>query len=107
YARETAFSLVELLDRLDRLHHLILHRKHLAFETVFADSENALLHFIEKIAHLILLLVSPAHALCGGRDDLPKNVFIANDLEVVLHVRGRWNEREQIRDGCRPAHAFE
>ena len=36
-----------------------------------------------------------------------QNVFVANDLEVVLHVGRRRNEREKARDKCRAADAVE
>ena len=51
-AGDAAFALVELLDRFDRFHYLVFHRQHLPFETVFADGENLLFHFVEKIVAL-------------------------------------------------------
>ena len=64
-------------------------------------------YFVEKIVHLVLFLVSAPNTLCRGSDDFAQNVFVANDVEVVLHVRRRWDEREQARDKCGAAHAFE
>src|SRR5262249_10881193 len=56
---------------------------------------------------LVLLLVRASHTLSGGGNDLTQNVFVANELQVVLHVgRGR-NEGEQIRDERRAADAVE
>ncbi len=53
-AGDSAAALVEFLDRLDRLHHLVFHRQHLTFEAVFAHRENLLLHFVEEIVHFVL-----------------------------------------------------
>ena len=53
---DSAMRLVEFLDRLDRLHHLVLHRQHLSFEAIFADGEDLLLHFVEQIVDFVLLL---------------------------------------------------
>ena len=89
---DAAFALVQLLDRLDRFHHLVFHRKHLPFEAVFADGEDLLFHFVEQIVHLVLLFVSAAHALGGGRNDLAQDVFVANDLEVISR---RWLRSER------------
>ena len=55
----------------------------------------------------VLLFVRAADALGGGGNDLSQNVFVANDLEVVLHVRRGRNEREKARDECRAADAVE
>src|SRR5438093_409996 len=100
---DAAFTLIKLLDRLDRVHHLVFHRKQLAFEAVFAHGENALFYFVEQIVYLVLFLVSTAHALGGGRNDFPQDVLVANDVEVVADVRGGWNEGEQTRDERRAA----
>ena len=86
---------------------MIFHREHLAFEPVFADVENLLFHLVQQTVDLVLLFVSAAHALGRGGNDLAQNVFVANDLQIVLHVgRGR-NEREQIGHQCRAADAVE
>ena len=86
---------------------MIFHREHLAFEPIFADVENLLFHFVQQAVDLVLLFVRAADTLGGGGNDLSQNVFVANDLQIVLHVgRGR-NEREQIRDQRRPADAVE
>src|SRR5439155_5019146 len=100
---DAAFTLVQLLNRLHGVHHLVFHREHLAFEAVFAHGENALFHFVEQIVYLVLFLVSTAHALGGGRNDFPQDVLVANDVEVVADVRGGWNEGEQTRDERRAA----
>src|SRR6266498_3771168 len=102
---DAAFTLVQLLNRLDGVHHLVFHREHLAFEAVFAHGENALFHFVEQIVYLVLFLVSAAHALGGGGNILKKNVFVANDVEVVADVCGGWNEGEKAGDKCRAADA--
>ena len=106
-ASDTAFALVELLDRFDRLHYLVFHREHLTFETVFTHGENALFHFVEQIVHFVLLFVCAPDTLGGSQNDLAQNVFIANDLQVVFNIRGSRDEREQAGDKCRTAHAFE
>ena len=95
---DAAFALVEFFDRLDRFHHLVLHREHLALEPVLADGENSLLHFVEKIADLVLFFVGAPHAFGGGGDDRAQNVFVANDLEIVADIGGRRHEREKTRD---------
>src|SRR5206468_3098392 len=92
---DAAFTLVQLLDRLDRVHHLVFHGKHLAFEAVFAHGENA------------LFLVSTAHALGGGRNDLPQNVFVANNVEVVPDICGGRDKGEKAGDKCGAADAVE
>ena len=86
---------------------MLLHGKHLAFETVFAHGENPLLHFVEQVIDLVLLFVRATHALGGGRNDLAQNVFVANDFEVVPDVRCRRNEREQLSYEHRAADAIE
>ena len=91
---DTTFALIELLDRLDCFHHLIFHGKHLAFEAVVAHGENALFYFVEKIIYLVLLLVGAPDALGRSGNDLAQDVFIANDLQVVLKIRRRRNERK-------------
>src|SRR5436309_14111924 len=85
---DAAFTLIKLLDRLDGVHHLVFHREHLAFEAVFAHGENTLFHFVEQIVYLVLFLVSTAHALGGGRNDLPQNVSVAKDVEIVRYICG-------------------
>ena len=95
---DPAAALPELLDRLERAHDLLLHAGHLAFETILADGEDLLLHFIEEVVHLVLFLVGTPDAFRAGGDDLPQNKFLADDLEVVGHVRGRRHERVEIRD---------
>src|SRR2546425_2903941 len=104
---DAAFALVEFFDRLDRFHHLVLHRKHLAFEAVFADGENLLLYFVEKIADLILLFVSAAHAFGGGGDDGAQNVFVPDDFEVIAEVRGRRYKGKKARYQCGAADCLE
>src|SRR6266540_870873 len=104
---DAAFTLVQLLNRLDGVHHLVFHREHLAFEAVFAHGENALFHFVEQIVYLVLFLVSTAHALGGGRNDLPQNVFVANDVEVVPDICGSRDKGEQTCDERRAANAVE
>src|ERR1051326_7027872 len=101
---DAASVLVEFLDRLDRVHHLIFHREQLAFEAIFAHGENALFHFVEQIVYLVLFLVSAADALGGGGNDLAENVLVANDFEIVADVRGSGNEGEQTRHKRRAAH---
>ena len=73
---------------------MFLHREQLAFEAVFAHRENALFYFVEKIVYFVLLLVGAPDTLGGGRNDLAQDVFVANDLQVVLKIRRRRNERE-------------
>src|SRR5436190_14319090 len=102
---DAAFTLVKLLNRLDGVHHLVFHRKQLAFETVFAHGENALFHFVEQIVYLVLFLVSAAHALGGSGNDFPQDVLVANDVEVVADVGGGWNESEKAGDKCSAADA--
>src|SRR6266571_4879043 len=98
---DAAFTFVQLLDRLDGVHHLVFHRKHLAFEAVFAHGENALFHFVEQIVYLVLFLVRAANTLGGGGNNLPKDVLVANNLEVVADVCGGGNESEKAGDkGC-------
>ena len=103
---DAAAPLIELLDRLDRLHHLVLHRQDLAFEAIFADGENLLLHFIEEIVHFILFLEGTPDAFRAGRDDLAQNVFVPDDFEVVTDVGGRGHERVEIRYQRRAADRF-
>src|SRR5207249_3813435 len=91
---DTTFALIELLDRLDCFHHLIFHGKHLAFEAVVAHGENALFYFVEKIIYLVLFLVGTPDALGRSGNDLAQDVFVANDLQVVLKIRRRRNERK-------------
>ena len=95
---DPAFALVKFLDRLDRFHHLVLHREHLPFEAVFTDRKDSLLYFIEKVAHFVLFLVGAAHALGGSGNDLAQNVFVADDLEVVADVRGSRHKGKQASD---------
>src|SRR5437762_11798689 len=97
-AGDPAFALVKFLDRLDRFHHLVLHREHLPFEAVFTDRKDSLLHFIEKVAHFVLFLVGAAHALGGSGNDLAATVFDAADLEVVADVRGSRHKGKQASD---------
>src|SRR5207244_11583343 len=97
---DAASALVEFVDGLDRFHYRVLHREHLAFETVFADGENPLLYFVEKIADLILLFVSAAHAFGGGGDDGAQNVFVPDDFEVIAEVRGRRYIGKEARYHC-------
>src|SRR5213596_172398 len=104
---DAAFTLVQLLNRLDGVHHLVFHREQLAFETVFAHGENALFHFVEQIVYLVLFLVSTAHALGGGGNDFPQDVLVANDVEVVADVRGGRNKGEQTCNERRAANAVE
>ena len=86
---------------------MIFHRQHLPFEPIFADLEDFLFHFVQQTVDLVLLFVGTTDTLGGGGNDLAQNVFVADDVQVVLHVgRGR-NEREQIRDERRPADAVE
>src|SRR5207302_8482174 len=100
-----AFVFKELLNWFQSAHHLFLHREHLAFEAIFADGKDSLFYFVEQIVHLVLLLVGAAHALSGGGNDFPQNVLVANDLQVVLHVRRSWNESEKAGDERRAAYA--
>ena len=104
---DAAFALVKFLDRLDGFHDLVLHGKHLALEAVFAHREDFLFHFVEEIVHVILLFVSAADALGGGGNDFPQNVFVANYLEIILHVRCSRDERKEVRDQRRAAYAVE
>src|SRR5437773_2375751 len=103
----SALSFVELLNRLDCLHYLVLHGKHLTFEAVFADREDSLFHFIEQIIHLVLLFVGAPYALGRGGNDLAQDVLIANNLEVVPDIRSGRNEGEKAGDKCRAAYAVE
>src|SRR6266545_3585798 len=95
---DRTFVLKEFLDRFKSAHHLLFHREHLAFEPVFADGEDSLFYFIENIIYFVLFLVGPSNALCGRRDDLAENMFVSDDVEVVLHVRCRRHEREEGSD---------
>jgi hypothetical protein len=104
---DPTFALVKLLDRLDRFHHLVFHGKHLALKAIFADGENSLFHFVEQIVDLVLLFVGTPNALRAGGNDFAQDVFVAHDLEVILHVRRSWNEREKARDEGRAAYAIE
>src|SRR4029077_5509979 len=104
---DSTFALVKLLDRLDRFHDLVFHRKHLAFEAVFANGEDSLFYFVEQIIDFILFLVSAPNTFRGGRNDFAQDVFVANNLEIVLHVRCSWNEREKAGDERRAAYAIE
>src|SRR5207302_1505275 len=54
-----------------------------------------------------LLFVSAPHTLGRGNDDLPQNVFVANDLQVITDVRGGWDEREQAGNKSRAADGLE
>src|SRR5438552_912852 len=85
---DAAATLPKLLDRCERIHHLFLHREELTFEPVVADLENVVFYFIEQGTNFTLLLVSPPNAFSAGEDDLTQNVFVANDLEVVIQVCG-------------------
>src|SRR6267378_711513 len=104
---DAAFTLIKFFDRLDRFHHLVLHRKHLAFEPVFADGENFLFYFVEKVSDLVLFFVSATNALGGGGDNGAQNVFVPDDLEVVTDVRGGRHEGEETRYQRRAADCFE
>src|SRR6266700_6878937 len=97
---DAAFTFVQLLDRLDGVHHLVFHGKHLAFEAVFAHGENALFHFVEQIVYLVLFLVSTANALGGRRNNYKKNVFVANNVEVVPDICGGRDKGEKAGDKC-------
>src|ERR1700730_15482329 len=91
----------ELLDRFESAHHLLFHREHLTFDAILAYREDSLLHLIEQIVHFLLLLEGASHALRGSRDDLAKDVFVANDIEVIADVGRCWHESEKTRDeGC-------
>src|SRR6266567_6469360 len=89
---DAAFTLIQLLNRLDRVHHLVFHREQLAFEAVVAHGENALFHFVEQIVYLVLFLVSAANTLGGSGNDFKQNVLVTNNIEVVADVCGGWNE---------------
>src|SRR5437867_9519312 len=104
---DAAFTLIQLFNRLDGVHHLVFHRERLAFEAVFAHGEDSLFHFVEQIVYLVLFLVSAAHALGGGGNDFAQDVFVANNFEVVPDVCGGWNKGEQTRDEGRAAYAIE
>src|SRR5689334_904073 len=88
------FVLKELLDRPESAHHLLFHRKQLAFKTVFADCENALFYFVEETVHLVLFFVGAPNAFGSSRNDFAENIFVSNDFKVVLKIRGCWNKRE-------------
>ena len=103
---DAAAPLVELLDRFDRFHDLVLHGEDLAFETVFADRKNFLFYFVEQVVHFVLFFERAPDALGAGCDDLTKDVFVADDFEVVGDVRRRRDKREQTRHGRRPADSF-
>ena len=51
-----------------------------------------------KIVHFVLFLVSATHAFGAGGDDLAQNIFVANNLEVVVKIRRRRDEGEQAGD---------
>ena len=106
-AGDAAAIRVERFDRLDRFHDLLAHGGHLAFESIFADREDFLLHFVEQIVHLVLFFEGATHALRAGGDDLAQDEFVPDDLEVVGHVRGRRHEGEEIRDRRRAADRVE
>ena len=84
--------------RFDRVHDLVLHGQDLALETIFADGENFLFYFVEKRSHFVLFLVGATHAFGAGDDDLAENIFVANDLEVVIDVRRGRDEGEKAGD---------
>ena len=104
---DPAFAFVKFFDGLDGLHHLVFHRKHLAFEAILPDGENFLLYFVEEIADFVLLFVSATHAFGRGGDDRAQNVFVPNDLEVVTDVGGGRHKCEQARDRCGATHRFQ
>src|SRR6516164_463694 len=104
---DAAFTLVKLLNRLDRVHHLIFHGKHLAFEPIFTYREDSLFHFVEQIVYLVLFLISAANTLGGGGNDFAQDVFVANDVEVVADVRCSWNKSEETRDECGATDVFQ
>ncbi len=87
--------LPKFLDGFDRIHHLFFHGQELAPETIVADLENIVFYFIEKRSHFALFLVGAAHAFGAGGDDLAENIFVADDLEVVVDIRCRRDKGEQ------------
>src|SRR6202022_3593474 len=104
---DAAFWLVEFFDRLDRFHHLVLHREHLALEAIFTDGENFLFYLVEKISHFVLFFVAATNAFGGGGDDGAQDVFVPDDLEVIAEVRGRRHKGEKARYQGRAADSFE
>jgi len=64
-------------------------------ETVVAYPENIVFYFIEKRPHFALFLVSAAHAFGASEDNLAENIFVADDLEVVVDIRRRRDKGEQ------------
>ena len=104
---DSTSTLPEFLDRLERAHDLLFHPGHLSFEAIFADRENLLFHFIEEVVDLILFFEGTPDAFGAGGDDLPEDVFLANDLKVVSNVRRRGHEGEKAGDERRAADGVE
>ena len=74
---------------------MFLHGQELAPETIVADLENIVFYLIEKRPHFALFLVRATHAFGAGDDDLAENIFVADDLEVVIDIRCRRDKGEQ------------
>src|SRR5436190_15824965 len=88
-------ALPKFFDRFERPHHLFFHGQELARETIVADLENIMFYFVEQRPHFTLFLVSAAYPFGASDDDLAEDVFVANDLEVVINIRGRRDKGEQ------------
>ena len=74
---------------------MFLHSQELAPETVVADLENIVFYFIKERPYFALFLVSAAHPFGASEDDLAENIFVADDLEVVVDIRRRRDKGEQ------------
>ncbi len=65
------------------------------------------LHVVEQRGDLALFLVGAPGAIRAGADDLPQDVFLPDDVDVIRRVRRRRREGEQVRDERRAAHGVE
>ena len=86
---------------------MLLHAEEVSLEPVVTDSEDVMFYFIEERADFALFFVGTPHALGAGHDDLAKDVFVANDFEVVINIRCRRHKREQARHKRCAADRFE
>ena len=89
-----AAPVVQLLDRVDGLHHLVLHARRLVLEAILRDREDLRLHVVEQVRHVVLLVVAARGVFGADVDDLPEGVFLLQDLDVIGGVRGRREEGE-------------
>jgi|SRR5262249_25368515 len=73
-----------------------------------SERDYTALQFVEHAERIFSLQFHRAtDRNLGCADRLAENVFVANDLDIIAHVRSRRDESAQVRDEMRAAYAFE